>query len=102
MCTHIRMKKEKWGKKPEESSSSLALISPAKRQVLAGLVDAQRSIKNKFKRAYTDRITRERKLKETFKPITASIATLKSADVKKKNVEKGKKNGSCLCKSKKN
>lgn len=73
-----------------------SLISPAKRQVLAGLVNARKTIKKKFKRAYTDRIKRERKLKETFKPITASIDTLsksskkKSEQDKKKNTKKKK------------
>lgn len=68
-----------------------SLISPAKRQVLAGLVNARKTIKKKFNRAYTDRIKRERKLKETFKPITASIDALSKSTKKSKKSEQDKK-----------
>lgn len=50
--------------------------SPSQRHVLSHLVAARKIIRKKFKRAYDNRITRERDAKEVFKPILTSIDTL--------------------------
>lgn len=41
------------------------------------LVKTRKIIQEKFKQIYKDRITRERKLSKTFKPIISSINDLK-------------------------
>lgn len=38
------------------------------KKVLAGLVSAQNAIKNKFKRAYAERLSRNKKIKEIISP----------------------------------
>lgn len=63
----------------KQSPSALAFSSPSKRRVISELVATRNIIKNKFKRAYMERIEREREMSEALKPITQSIATLKSS-----------------------
>lgn len=46
------------------------------KNVKASLIKAQNNIKKKFKKAYNDRINKEKKLSETFKPITSRIDNL--------------------------
>lgn len=65
-----KMKSEK---KVKDSPSALAFTSPEKRQVTANLVETQNIIKKKFKKAYLNRMKREREWKKVFKPITTKI-----------------------------
>lgn len=71
----------------KQSSTSKALTSPTKRQILSNLVETTNTIKSKFKKAYRDRLKRERDLSETFKPITSAISAFKSPKEEIKNNE---------------
>lgn len=66
-------------KRIKQSPSQKALSSPTKRQAISNLVEARNTIKHKFKKAYEERIARERGFSETFKPITSAITSLKSS-----------------------
>lgn len=79
------MQSKKRVKQPSSSSS------PSKPQILSQLAVARKIIKDKFKRAYLDRMERERKVNETLKPITSEIVTLRPAK-EAKNGQKEKQN----------
>lgn len=64
-------------KKVKQSPLPRALASSTKAQILSKLAATRNVIKKKFQRAYMDRMKRERKLNEAFKPITKEIAALK-------------------------
>lgn len=51
------------------------------KKVLAGLVSAQNAIKNKFKRAYAERLSRNKKIKEIMSPV---LSTYKDFERKNK------------------
>lgn len=73
-----------------DSPSALAFSSPEKRRVLAELTAKRNVIKNKFKKAYSDRTKLERESKEIFKPILKSIDKLspkKKDEIKKEKVK---------------
>lgn len=76
----------------KDSPSSLAFLSPKKRQIISELVTARNTIKNKFRQAYRDRIKREREISKALKPVTTSIAELKSirSDDEKKKIPQKK------------
>lgn len=71
--------------KSKDSPSALAFTSPEKRRVMSELVAARNIIKNKFKRAYRNRITRERETKKLFKPVLSSLESFRGKKKKKKN-----------------
>lgn len=64
----------------------MKMKSSSQRHVISQLVATRNIIKKKFKRAYENRITREREAREVFKPILSSIDTL-SRKKKKKDRE---------------
>lgn len=68
----------------KESPSSLAFSSPMKRKLLADLTTARATVKNKFKKAYMERMRRERELDKIFKPVTKKLASLTTDKKKKK------------------
>lgn len=74
-------------KQLKDSPSTMAFLSPAKRRVISELVTAQNNIKSKFKRAYIDRLKREREAKKIFKPILLSIDSLHGKGKKKNRRE---------------
>lgn len=63
--------------------------SSSKSQILSKLATTRNIIKNKFERAYMDRMKRERVMSELLKPVTSKIVTLKptkeSEKIEKKN-----------------
>lgn len=70
----------------KDSPSTLSFLSPEKKRIISELVTARNNIKSKFKRAYTNRLKRERYLEKVFKPIKKSIDSLKPTD---KKIKKG-------------
>lgn len=81
------MKSKKIKKEIKDSPSTLAFSSPTKRGVLSNLVEAQKNIKNKFKKAYITRMKRERELDDLFKPVTSkfNVTTVEQKRKRKKN-----------------
>lgn len=59
----------------------------SKALILSDLVATRNIIKSKFKRAYSDRMKRERTMKELLKPVTSAITTLKPTPEKKKDIK---------------
>lgn len=75
----------------KESPSSLAFSSPKKRHIISELIATRNIIKNKFKRAYTDRLKRERERSEVFKPITTSLTKWRNVSprvIRKEEIKK--------------
>lgn len=59
-----------------------------KKQILSELAQTRNIIKNKYKQAYSDRIERERKMQETFKPVITELKPI--TDIFKKSSKEGK------------
>lgn len=57
-------------------------LSPSKAEILSKLVITRNIIKNKFRKAYTDRKKRERKVNEIMSP----VITKASKEFKKKRI----------------
>lgn len=66
------------------SSSSNSLN---KKQVLSGLIEARKAIKSKFKKAYEERASLERGVKQVMKPVLTTFG-----EFQKKNLEKSSEN----------
>lgn len=85
------MKTKKSVEVVKDSPSSLAFSSPTKRKLLSDLTTARANVKNKFKKAYMERMRREREMDKIFKLITKKIAALTSR--KKKGKSSSETNG---------
>lgn len=73
-------------KHTDDSPTNAAMTSSNKKRILSELIATRNTIKNKFKKAFTTRVKRERKMGEVMKPITKSINEF--AGGKKKKEEK--------------
>lgn len=71
-------------KHKEETPSTITSKLHSKAQILSELNETRNIIKNKFRKAYTNRMTRERNLRETVKPIISEIGTSKSGTIETK------------------
>lgn len=87
------MKTKKSVKVIKESPSSLAFSSLMKRKLLTELTTAQHNVKKKFKKAYMERMKREREMDKVFKPITKKIAALTGGRKKKRSHGKSSNSG---------
>lgn len=75
----------------KDSPSSLAFSSPAKRKLLSDLTTARANVKNKFKKAYMERMRREREMDKIFKPVTKKLASMATSKKKKNGSNEKKK-----------
>lgn len=78
----------------KDSPSSLAFSSPAKRKLLSDLTTARANVKNKFKKAYMERMRREREMDKIFKPVTKKLASLTTTATTPSKEKKKKKDSS--------
>lgn len=65
-----------------DTPSTKAFLAPAKRQVISDLIATQNVIRNKFKKAYTDRIRTVKNVAQILKPVISAITKSKT-DVNK-------------------